>query len=343
MSENILQFNLKELQEILAVWQQKPFCAGQIFSWVYKRGVRDFSHMSDLSSGLRQRLKDEFCLGSLETADFCVSRDRTRKLLFRLSDGGLIEAVIIPSARRVTGCVSTQSGCKFSCSFCASGLSGFKRNLSCAEILEQALCLKDEAPDNKLTHIVFMGTGEPLDNYDNVLKAIRIINSPEGLNIGARRITISTCGLVPQIRKLAQESLQIELSVSLHSADDKIRSNVMPVNKKYPLKELICACREYIKKTNRQITFEYVLAEGINSDLQSAAGLVKILRGLNCKINLIPANPVKECCIAPPDKQAALSFKEYLASRGLNVTLRNPRGLDISAACGQLRLKYAAK
>jgi 23S rRNA (adenine2503-C2)-methyltransferase len=207
-------------------------------------------------------------------------------------------------------------------------------------MIEEVLYSKNKSKNKKLTHLVFMGIGEPLDNYDNVLKAIRIINSPEGLNIGARRITVSTCGIIPGIKRLSAEGLQVELSISLHAPDDETRSQIMPVNKKYPVTELIKACKDYIKKTNRQITFEYVLIKNLNSDLQNAQKLSKILRGLNCKINLIPCNPIKELNIEPPNKLEILLFKDYLLKEGINATLRKPRGQDIEAACGQLRLRY---
>jgi 23S rRNA (adenine2503-C2)-methyltransferase len=251
--------------------------------------------------------------------------------------------VVIPAEGRVTGCISSQVGCKFGCNFCASGLKGFKRDLSVGEIVEEVLSLKDNAPEYLLTHLVFMGTGEPLDNYDNVLKAIRIINSKESFNIGARRITISTCGVTPQIKRLSGEGLQIELSVSLHAADDKTRSQLMPVNKKYPLGQLMTACREYIRITNRQVTFEYCLMEGVNSDLQSARNLSILLKGMNAKVNIIPANPIKELGVNPPKKLEILFFCDYLKKHGVNVTLRKARGQDIDAACGQLRLRYDKK
>jgi 23S rRNA (adenine2503-C2)-methyltransferase len=235
-------------------------------------------------------------------------------------------------------------GCKFACRFCASGLSGFKRNLSKGEILEEILYLKNKSKGKKLTHLVFMGIGEPLDNYDNVLAAIRIINSDTAFNIAARRMTISTCGIIPGIKRLTEEKLQIELSISLHSADNRIRSEIMPVNKIYPIENLIKACQEYIKKTDRQITFEYVLMKGINSDLQNAQKLSKILRGLRlAKVNLILANSIKEYKVEPPNKLEILLFKDYLLKQGINVTLRKPRGQDIGAACGQLRLNYEKK
>jgi 23S rRNA (adenine2503-C2)-methyltransferase len=335
-SRSILELSLKELECILADSKQERFHSKQIFSWIYKKGIADFNAMSDLPFDLRSKLKENFYLSSLKLVQSLKSNDGTEKLLFKLRDNNLIEAVSIPTKERVTGCVSTQVGCKFSCFFCASGLLGYKRNLTTGEMLDEVLYLKK----NKLTHLVFMGMGEPLDNYDFVIKAIRIINSPEAIHIGARRITISTCGIIPGIKRLSEEGIQIELSISLHAADDKTRTQVMPVNKKYPLEELMLACKEYIKKTGRQITFEYILINGINSDLQSAKNLSTILKGLNCKVNLIPSNVLKECSIEPPNKSDILFFKNYLKSEGINVTLRKPRGEDIEAACGQLRLRY---
>ncbi len=299
--------------------------------------------MSDLPAGLRKRLKEKFCLSSLTLVKKLESLDGTEKFLFTLRDKNLIEAVSIPAEGRITGCISTQAGCKFACSFCASALLGFKRNLTSAEMVEQVLYLRDNSKGHKLSHVVFMGTGEPLDNYENVIRAVRIINAPEGLHIGARRITISSCGIIPAIKRLAEEDLQIELSISLHAADDRTRSQLMPINKKYPVRELINACKEYIKKTNRQVTFEYILIKGINSDLQSARILSKILEGLNCKVNLIPANSIKELNIEPPGKLEILLFRNSLIKSGMNVTLRKPRGQDIEAACGQLRLRYEKK
>jgi 23S rRNA (adenine2503-C2)-methyltransferase len=302
--------------------------------------VFDFDQMSNLPAELRLKMKEKFYIVGFKLVKKSISADQTQKLLLGLSDGNLIESVIIPADDRVTGCVSAQAGCKYACGHCASGVLGFKRDLSCGEILEQVLLIKCNSEGNKLTHIVFMGTGEPLDNYDNVLKAIRVINSKEALNIGQRRITISTCGLIPRIRQLAKEGLQIELSVSLHAADDVTRSRIMPVNKKYPLKELISALREYIKITNREVTFEYTMIKGLNSDTQSAKNLVTLLKGMECKVNLIPCNPIKELGLEPPGKVDILLFRDVLIKADVNVTLRASRGQDIEAACGQLRLRY---
>jgi len=338
MHKNIKALSLEELKQVLEKWKEPRFRAKQIFSWVYKKGITDFARMDNLSLSLRKRLTDNFSPFDLRLVKMLESKDGTKKLLLALNDKNLIEAAIIPTEKRVTGCISTQMGCKFACRFCASGFLGFKRNLNCGEILDQVLYLRNNS--DTLTHLVFMGMGEPLDNYDNVLKTIRTINSPHSLNIGARRITISTCGIIPGIQRLAGEGLQIELSISLHAADEKTRSQIMPINKIYPLEELIGACRDYIKKTNRQITFEYILIKGMNSDLLSARNLIKILVGLNCKINLIPVNLIKECRIEPPNKLEALFFRDCLIKGGVNVTLRRPRGQDIEAACGQLRLRY---
>jgi len=342
--KDIKDLSLEELKKVLSAWQEKPFHAQQIFSWIYKKGILDFSSMSDLSAGLREKLSENLYICGLELIKKLESRDGTEKFLFALNDGNLIEAVVIPQEARITACLSTQAGCRFRCQFCASGLLGLKRNLSCGEIIGQLLYLKSNAKNKRITHIVFMGTGEPLDNYDNILKAIRIINSQEAFGIGARRITLSTCGVIPGIKRLAEENLQVELSISLHTADNKLRSRLMPVNKIYPLKELIAVCREYIKKTDRQITFEYVLIKGVNSDLQSADNLVKILADLKlCKVNLIPSNFIKECGVEPPNKLEALLFKDYLIKHGLHTTLRKSRGEDIEAACGQLRFSYEKK
>jgi 23S rRNA (adenine2503-C2)-methyltransferase len=338
--QEIKNLNLEELEQALSGWQEDRFRARQVFSWIYSKGAKDFEAMSDLPQELRNKLKENFYLTSLKLVKKIKSRDGTEKLLFELQDKNLIEAVIIPVEGRVTGCISSQAGCRFKCLFCASGASGFRRNLTCAEILEETLFLKDNSIDKKLTNLVLMGIGEPLDNYDNVLKAIRIMNSKYALNIGARRITISTSGIIPEIERLANERLQIELSVSLHAADDDTRSRLMPINKKYPLKNLVSACRRYAEKTKRQVTFEYILIRNLNSDLQSAKNLSRILTGFECKVNLIPANPIKELDIEPPNKLDILLFQNYLSKSKVKATLRRPRGEDIDAACGQLRLRY---
>jgi len=367
--QDIKELSLKELEDKILSWGSPKYHAKGICNWIYQKGAYEFDRMSNLPAPLRETLTDEFSILSLKLADMQGSSDGTTKFLFELTDKNLVEAVNIPAARRITGCISSQAGCKFSCNFCASGLKGFKRNLTSGEILDEVLYLKNNikgghpalshlgtkdcqvrpvwadrsvhASAQQLTHIVFMGTGEPLDNYEHVLKAIRVINSPLAFNIGARRITISTCGIIPGIKRLQEEDLQIELSISLHAAVDKIRSQLMPVNNKYPIAALIKCCREYTAKTNRQITFEYILIKGVNADLAAAKNLVSLLKDLKlAKVNLIPANSIPELKIVPPTVSQIISFKEYLFKAGLNVTLRRERGQDIAAACGQLRLKY---
>jgi len=340
MKKDIRGLTLEELQETLSAWGQQSFTGRQIYSWIFGRKVVDFDRMTDLSKGLRSLLGKNFTINGPNLVETQSSSDGTKKFLFKLKDENLIEAVTIPAEKRLTACISSQAGCKFKCAFCASGTLGFRRNLETEEIIGEVFALKNDSGDKDLTHIVFMGTGEPLDNYDNVMKAIRIINSKYGFNIGARRITISTCGIVPGIKRLSQEGLQIELSVSLHAADDKTRNLLMPVNKVYPFKELLAACRHYVEETNRQVTFEYVLIKGVNCGLHDVRNLAKVLRGLNCKVNLIASNPVNESGFVPPNKLEALVFRQGLLKSGINVTLRRERGKDIDAACGQLRLRY---
>ena len=342
--QSIAELSLGELEHLMLDWEEQIFHAKQIFSWIYKKGAVNFDAMTNLTVTLRNNLKNEYSVFNLKLIKSSKSVDGTEKFLFALKDEELVESVIIPSEKRITACISTQVGCKYSCAFCASGLKGFERNLTSGEIIQEVLFLNKQIHSGRITHIVFMGTGEPLDNYDAVMKAVRLINSADAIGIGSRRITISTSGVIPGIEKLAQEGLQIELSISLHSADDSLRSQLMPVNKVYPLKELIACCGEYINKTGRQITFEYILMKGLNSHLESAQKLVKLLKGLKLvKVNLIPANPVKELKIEPPERQEILSFKDYLMKHGLHATLRKSRGEDIEAACGQLRLRHEKK
>ncbi len=336
--QSIYGLSLQELKLKLDNWGVPPFHASQIFSWLYKKKAASFDEMSDLSSNLRERLKQEFHFFSLEVIKHLKSKDNTEKFLFQLKDKNLIEAVVIPAEGRVTACISSQAGCKYGCRFCASGISGLKRDLSKGEIIQQIMMVSKNA---KITHVVFMGTGEPLDNYDNVFAAIRLINDKNALNIGSRRITVSTSGLIPGIKRMAQEHMQIELSVSLHAADDKKRSSIMPVNNKYPLAQLIRTCRDYAKDTRRQVTFEYILIKGFNSSLQDAQNLAKIVKDVGlAKVNIIAANPVKEFHIEAPAKLEVMFFRDCLLKNKINVTLRRERGQDIDAACGQLRLKH---
>ncbi len=339
--QDIRNFSLDELKVALLSLGQKSFRGQQIFSWIYKKGAQGFDEMSDLSVELRNILKKAFYLATIETKEERKSTDGTEKFLFELEDGSLIESALIPAKDRNTICLSTQVGCRFYCKFCASGIGGFKRNLTTAEIASQATLIKKHSLGKRISHIVFMGTGEPLDNYENVLKAARIFNSSYGLGIAARRITISTSGLIPGIKKLSKENLQVELSVSLHASDNKTRDSLMPINKKYPLEELIKELKEYFTKTHRQITFEYILIHELNCDVESAKKLGKLLSGFDFKLNLIPYNKIEEFSFEPPTKLELLFFQNQLAKEGIRSTLRMPRGRDINAACGQLR--YCAK
>ncbi len=338
---DIRNYSQDELESLLKRWHVASFHAKQLFLWIYKRGVFSFERMTDISFGLRERLKRYFSLNELPLVTLQESVDGTRKFLFCLDDANTMESVLIPAEGRVTACLSTQVGCKYRCKFCASGIGGFKRNLSCAEIIAEVLEMSRLADGNKASHIVFMGTGEPMDNYDNLLKAIRIINSREGLNIGARRITISTAGVIPGIERLSQEGLQVELSVSLHAACDKTRSLLMPINKIYPLDELIRACRKYALFTKRQVTFEYVLIKGVNTAEKAAQELIRLLKGWDSKVNLIVYNPIREFSYEPPGKLEALFFRDKIKKAGIPVTIRKSRGKDIQGACGQLRNKMA--
>jgi 23S rRNA (adenine2503-C2)-methyltransferase len=328
-----------ELVRYLESIGEKSFRATQIFEWIYKRGIGSLEQMRNLPEPLRQKLSQDFALTPLAMARKQVAQDGTTKFLFDLYDHEKIETVLIPTATRTTICISTQAGCKFGCRFCASGIGGWKRNLTTAEILTQILHVKEEAGKHKkpLSHIVCMGTGESFDNYENLLKALRIVNDERGINIGARRITISTVGLIPKIMQFAKENFQIELAISLHGYNDESRNKLMPVNKKYPFTELMNACREYIKMTHRQITFEYILIKDVTCTAAAARELAGHLKGLICQLNLIPYNPVQEFPHQPPTHAEMRSFQNKLKALGLHATLRTPRGRDIAAACGQLR------
>jgi 23S rRNA (adenine2503-C2)-methyltransferase len=345
--KDIKDYNLSELGQYMQEHGFPAYHAQQVFAWLYKKGVCTIQDMSNLPAALRAQLTNDFFVTDIECLEQCTSSDGTRKLLLGLHDGQAIESVIIPAEGRVTGCLSSQVGCAYGCAFCASGAQGFKRNLSCGEIIAELMLMNQECHQGEslaaITHLVFMGTGEPFDNYDAVLKAIRIINSSEAYTIGARRITLSTAGVIPGIQRLQNEQLQVELSVSLHAADNAKRSELMPINRKYPLKELIAVCRQYSRITKRQVTFEYILIKNINSLLQDAVNVSRILEGMECKVNLIPCNHLPELGLEPPGRIDTLIFKDYLIKHGVKVTMRTPRGKDIAAACGQLRLRNNRK
>ncbi|MFH0754266.1 MAG: 23S rRNA (adenine(2503)-C(2))-methyltransferase RlmN [Candidatus Omnitrophota bacterium] len=338
MSGDVCGVTRVELEERFKSCGEPAYRAAQVFDWIYKKLAFSWEEMTSLPKSLREKLAVEIPFPVLIEKDVCVSEDGTRKFLFALVDGQLIETVYIPTEKRATLCISSQAGCKYACRFCASGLGGFKRQLSVGEIIGQVLWAMKKCQDmGQVTHIVFMGVGEPLDNYDQVIKAVGLLNAPEGFQIAARRITISTCGLVEGIRRLSDEGLQIELSVSLHASEDGLRSQLMPVNRKYPLRELIAATRAYADKTDRQVTFEYILIKDLTCTQQAVRELEMLLKGWLCKINLIAYNPVGEFSYHPPSKEEIIRFKSALESKGIITTWRTPRGKDIAAACGQLR------
>ncbi len=348
---SLYDLTLAELTEWFQAQGQPAYRAKQIFHELYQRGIADVGAITTLPKSFREKLAAAFPVRRLELAQKQESSDGTVKYLSTLPDEQFVETVMIPAAerespveadsgvsapRRRTVCVSTQVGCAYGCAFCASGLAGFKRNLSAGEIVQQVLMA---SKPEKVTNIVFMGMGEPLSNYDNLLKAIRILNAPEGFAIGARKITISTVGLVPMIERLSAEGIQVELSISLHAPNDELRGKLMPVNKKYAIAELIQACRAYVQATKRLITFEYILIDQVNDGVKEAQELVALLQGLLCKVNLIPCHPIPGQPWGRPALPRMLAFEKQLRIKGLPCTLRRSRGLDIDGACGQLRLR----
>lgn len=334
--KDIKNFTLNELQEEVKNLGAEKYRATQLFDFLYKKGIEDFRDMLSLPTSFKDLLQNNFYIGKTGLVNLTKSKDRTEKYLFKLEDGNLIESVLIFSDKRVTECISSQIGCKYNCLFCESGKKGFTRNLTVSEILNQVLFVKKKIEPN-LNNLVFMGIGEPLDNYDNVVKAICILNSNDAFNIGARKITISTCGVIPAIKRLQERNWQIELSVSLHASESKLRSYLMPVNNMYPLPDLIEACKDYAEKTKRQITFEYILIKGVNDSLIYADKLAKLIGGFNSKVNLITFNPAPDSLLQSPGISQVKSFKNKLSAKGIPTTIRISKGDDISAACGQLK------
>ena len=340
--KNIKDYNLDELKEELKKIGEKPFRAEQIFKWIYESRVSSFDEMTNLSLELREKLKENYTIKQFNILKKQVASDGTKKYLFDVLDGNAIETVLMEYHHGYSICVSSQIGCKMGCKFCASTGIPFIRNLSTGEIVEQIMAV--ERDENiRISNIVFMGIGEPLDNYDNVVGAIRIINNPKGLNIGARHISISTSGLVPKIYKLAEENIQCTLSISLHATTNEQRSQMMPVNDAYKLEELLQACRDYIEKTHRRISFEYALAKENNDNLEDAKRLVKLLKGMICHVNLIPINKIENGAYMKSSNENIMKFRDYLNDHGIVATIRRELGSDIDAACGQLRRKNLKK
>lgn len=330
---------LDELQKIIVDLGEPKFRAKQIFKWVHK-GVESFDMMTDLSKNIRLKLDDSGIIKNMEIVNKQVSQiDGTVKYLLKLLDGNLIECVVMRYSYGNSICISTQAGCSMGCKFCASTIGGKKRDLTAGEMLGQILTAQNDLGD-KISNVVLMGTGEPLDNLENVIKFLNILREPDGINIGMRHITISTCGLVPEVHKLADLNYQITLAISLHAPNDEIRKTIMPIAHKYSYEELLDACKYYINKTGRRITFEYTLIDGVNDKIEHAKELANKLKGMLCHVNLIPVNAVTERDLKRSTQEKIQEFKKVLDKYGIDTTIRRELGSDIDAACGQLRRRF---
>ena len=336
---NILDFTLEELQDWMKENGESAFRAKQVFSWIYKECF-SFEEMKNIPKSLQEKLNNNFIIDLPKIVTEYVSNvDGTRKLLLSLKDGNLIECVIMKYKHGNSICVSTQVGCRMGCKFCASTIDGRIRNLTAGEILSQVIVSQHLIKD-RISNIVLMGSGEPLDNYDNVIKFLKLVNAEYGLNIGQRHITLSTCGIVPKIYELADEGFNITLAISLHAFSDEKRREIMPIANKYSINEILKACQYYIDKTNRRITFEYSLVKDVNDSVEDAKALGKLLKGIMCHVNLIPVNEVKENSFKRSSEKAISDFENVLKNKGIEVTVRREMGSDINAACGQLRRSY---
>ena len=350
VANDVKSFQFEELQAMLGGLDEPSYRVGQIVDWLYKRRVESFENMTDLPHALRAQLAKLFIFDRLEIVRVLGSRDTTRKFLFRLADGNLIESVLIPASPALYGeksdrrtiCISTQVGCAYGCKFCASGLEGFSRNLRANEIIDQIIAI-ERVSGEKIDNVVFMGMGEPLANFENVMRAIRIINAPWGLGIGARHITLSTSGVAPRIKKLADEPLQVRLAVSLHGATDEVRNQIMPINRKYNIETLLSACDYYAEHKKQRLTFEYILIAGVNDSDEQAHLLSRHARRLSARVNLIPYNTVEGLVWSRPSRNRQEKFLSILGAHKITATLRREKGHDIDAACGQLRLQTSRK
>lgn len=340
---DIKSLNFDELNKLLLDMDEKPFRAKQIYEWLHVKLVHSFDEMSNISVGLRQKLAEKCSITALEPVEILTSAvDGTKKYLFQLEDGNVIESVLMRYHHGNSVCISTQVGCRMGCKFCASTLDGLERNLRPSEMLDEIYTIQKDIGE-RISNIVLMGSGEPLDNYDNVMKFLELISDKNGLNISQRNITLSTCGIVPKIYELADRQVQFTLAISLHAFDDETRKELMPVAKAYSIEEILKACRYFFEKTGRRLTFEYSLVAGVNDTENGAVKLGELLKGMNCHVNLIPVNPIKERDFKQSDKIAIEKFKNKLEKYGINVTIRREMGRDINGACGQLRKSYKDK
>ena len=338
----IYDFSLAQAEKMLADLGQKPYRAKQLYNWLYRKRAESFDEMSDLPASLIEQLQQSYAVMPLRLLDKQVAKDRTSKYLFELQDGSTIETVLMHFNFGKSVCVSSQVGCNMGCAFCASGLLKKQRDLTAGEMVGQIMYIQKEldAEEERVDNVVVMGTGEPFDNYDNVMNFCSVINSDHGLAIGARHITISTCGIVPRIREFARGHYQYNLAVSLHAPTDELRRQLMPVDKAYPLNELMDALKEYSEGNHRRLTFEYILLKGVNDSQKDAETLAGLIRGMNAYVNLIPYNEVDEHGFRTTDERAALHFYDWIMKNGVKATLRSRHGEDIDAACGQLRAKH---
>ena len=337
---DIKSFNLTELTELLVSMGEKGFRAKQIYQWLHVKQVESFEEMTNIGKNLLQKLEETCELVTLKKEAVQISKeDGTRKYLFLLEDGNVIESVLMRYKHGNSVCISSQVGCRMGCRFCASTLDGLVRGLRPSEVLDQIYQIGKDIGE-RISNVVVMGTGEPMDNYDNLLRFIHMLSDENGLNISQRNLTVSTCGIVPKMRELADEGLQITLALSLHASSQEKRLELMPVANKYEIHEVVEACRYYFEKTGRRVTFEYSLVGGVNDTEEDARALVALIHGMNCHVNLIPVNPIKERSYVQPNHEAILNFKNRLEKNGINVTIRREMGRDIDGACGQLRKRY---
>lgn len=338
--KDIKSLYLEELEEELGQLGEKSFRARQIYQWVHQKLAADFEDMSNLSKALRETLRQQYTLTALKPVEVKISKiDGTRKYLFRLDDGNVIESVWMQYHHGNSVCISSQVGCRMGCRFCASTLDGLERNLTAGEMLDQIYRIQADTGE-RVSNIVIMGSGEPMDNYDNVVRFIRLISHDQGLNISQRNITVSTCGIVPGIRRLAKEGLSVTLALSLHAPNDEVRKTLMPIANKYRIQEILDACQEYFEETGRRLTFEYSLVSGVNDNLEEARALASLLKGMHGHVNLIPVNPIQERDYVQSDRRAIEAFQHYLESQKIAVTVRREMGRDINGACGQLRKSF---
>ncbi len=342
MKTNLIGLTTESLKELMVDIGEKSFRGRQLAQWIYKKNCAEFDRMTDISQPLRDKLSRLFTIAKLSEIESIKDNSGTRKTLWKLEDGETVESVLIPDDSRLTLCLSTQAGCPLNCKFCATGQIGFKRNLTSGEIINQYL----QSPlsgEERITNIVFMGMGEPLLNFDNLLIALRILVDDDAVGFGAKKITVSTAGIPERIRSLADSGMKIGLAFSLNAASDELRDRLMPINRRYDLSENLEALRYYQSKIDRRITFEYILIKGVNDSTEDAAKLVKLIKGIPCKINLIRYNPIEGMPYQSPDEKDVIAFRDYLYPRTYAVTLRESKGADIAAACGQLKANYSKK